>query len=351
MIEEAAWQLVPQQLPPDIEPWILHVAEQARFNDRQLRAYAWANWLLNRTRFPEPVVSTAVLGAFRGDYQIMDITAGFIPVTSNQDRTASKRERYLRFVANQARKVESAASPNVTWTFGVMIGVQATATAFFEPFVEQEEIGQFVAIDGFPVMCELRENPSTFLQQAPVNPLGPATSTCFVKPLIGKRFYGAIWSEGILIARHVLGPTPAAGALVNMQTGPALPVVDIDSATTIDAAVLDLGAGHMSTGAKRIPIYPAVAPGTNVTVYGISGHFRADVLRVMDDPKYFGNMVAHRAFLDQFGQYGDSGALVREANSQEAVGVYIGQTKGPPAEGVVQLMRQVTKYFEVDLYE
>lgn len=351
MIEEAAWALVPQRLPADIDSWVLNVAQQAHFNDRQLRAYAWANWLLNQSRFPQPVVSTAILGAFRGDYEIVDITAGFIPITSNSP-AVSKREKYLQFIVNPTRKLESTVSPNVTWTFGVMIGVQAApGVGLLERFTEQDEIGQFVAIDGFPVMCELRENPTTFLQQAPANPLGAATSTCFVKPVTGKRFYGTVWSEGILIARHVLGSTPAAGALVNMQTGPALPVVDIDSATTIDAAVLDLGTGGIPTGAKRIPLYPAVAPGTNVTVYGTSAPFSADVLRVMDDPKYFGNMAAHRAFLDQHGQYGDSGALVRETSSRDAVGVYIGQTGGSPAEGIVQLMRQVTKYFEVDLYE
>jgi hypothetical protein len=70
----------------------------------------------------------------------------------------------------------------------------------------------------------------------------------------------------------------------------------------------------------------------------------------MDDPNYFGNMVAHRAFLDKYGVSGDSGALVTEQSTGDAVGVYIGQTAGPPIEGLVQLMRQVTKYFEIELY-
>jgi hypothetical protein len=137
-----------------------------------------------------------------------------------------------------------------------------------------------------------------------------------------------------------------------MQVGPALPVIDIDStASTIDAAVLDGRTAPIPATAKQIPLYPAVAPGTNVTVCGAHTQFSADVLRVMDDPSYFGNMVAHRAVLDQYGVHGDSGALVREATSQDAVGLYIGKIPGPPAEGLVQLMRQVTKYFDVDLFE
>lgn len=352
MIEEAAWELLPKELPAEVEPWVLHSAREAQFDGRQFRAYVWANWLLDQARFPGPTVHTAALGSVSGDYEITDITAGFIPVISNQTQRVTKREMYLQYIQNEARKVKSNELPNLTWTFGIMIRVQPAKGRSLTPFVEQKEISQLTWVDGYPVMCEVRESPSTVEEQAPVNPQGAATSTCFVKPVKGKRFYGPVWSEGILIARHVLGAAPTAGALVNMQTGPALPVVDIDSkATTIDAAVLDAGIGSVPASAKQISVYSAVAPGTNVTVYGANGLFTADVLRIMDDPNYFGNMVTHRAFLDQYGRHGDSGALVRTTTSQDALGVYIGHTQGPPAEGLVQLMRQVTKYFEVDLYE
>jgi hypothetical protein len=64
----------------------------------------------------------------------------------------------------------------------------------------------------------------------------------------------------------------------------------------------------------------------------------------------FGNMMAHRAVLDYYGVRRDSGAFVTEQLTGQAVGLYIGMLPGPPAEGMVQLIRQVTTYFPAELY-
>lgn len=200
----------------------------------------------------------------------------------------------------------------------------------------------------FLVVVERRE----VMEDKPSNPSGSATSACYVRTRTGKRYYsGSKYTDGILVARHVLVPSyTTAGASVPMATNPpsTATVADIDdAATTIDAAVLDDG-NPTPSGAKLLSLVAAIAPGLRVTVGGSVTNFSADVLRVMDDPTYFGNMAAHRAFIDNHGQKGDSGALTTHA-SGDAVGLYIGATK-TPVEGIVQLMRQVTTYFEIDLY-
>jgi hypothetical protein len=173
----------------------------------------------------------------------------------------------------------------------------------------------------------------------------------YVRTRSGKRYYsGTKYTDGILIARHVLVPNyTTAGSNVPMATAPAstVKVGDIDAGTTIDAAILDTGAGSNPPGLNALSLVAAVAPGLRVNVTGSVTTFSADVLRVMDDPNYFGNMVAHRAFIDAYGKRGDSGALTSDQTGN-AVGLYIGVTKTP--EGIVQLMRQVTTYFEIDLY-
>ena len=70
----------------------------------------------------------------------------------------------------------------------------------------------------------------------------------------------------------------------------------------------------------------------------------------MDDSHYFGNLVAHRVFIDSHGVQGDSGALVTSA-AMDAIGLYIGKTGGAVSEGLLQSMRQVSEYFEVDLLD
>ena len=362
MIEEIAWELLPRELPNEIEPWLVAAARQARLSERQFRALAWANRLLAVARFPGFVVSTAVAGSFEGNFEIADITAGFIPIFRSRDgEPRTKREQYLRYIEADNRPwIASVETENRVWVFGLLIGVQPS-TERKQPFadetaIEKNEISQLIWPDGFPVICELRIDLGSGDQDsslhAPTHPGGAATSACFVKPSQGKRFYNGAWTEGVLIARHVLPPGTTSGAQVSMVSGPALSVIDLDAgATTIDAAILDAQTGSIPANASQMPLHPAVAPGLSVTVHGSRSQFNADVLRVMDDPRYFGNMFAHRAVLDKYGVHGDSGAIVRAALTREAVGIYIGRLPGPPAEGAVQLMRQVSQYFEIELYD
>lgn len=115
----AAWELVPKELPPIVEPWVLHAAEQATLSDRQFRAFVWANRLLSQARFPGPTIRTAIIGAFEGDALIADITAGFIPIAYTQSVPApTKRELYLSYIQND-RRVASEESAGLIWTLAL----------------------------------------------------------------------------------------------------------------------------------------------------------------------------------------------------------------------------------------
>ncbi len=355
-MDEIAWRAVPEEPPPGVEPWVEYALRDVRLERRIVLAYLWANWLLKKLSDSPSLIDTAIEGAVVGDYEIADISAGFISLETSYDLLQPNRGRYLESVSNTRYWVLSSDGALV-WTFGVVLGVRPRfpLDAREGRLTVLPRLRDYVDLEGFPVICDVRlEEPggegAIVEYHAPVNPAGAATSACYVKPRAGKRFYGPAWSEGILIARHVLGGSPTMGTLVRMQTGHTMSVADVDSATTIDAAVLDAGAGAISAGASPMPIYPAIAPGITVHVAGSHTTFTATVLRVMDDPKYFGNASAHRAFLDGYGVSGDSGALVTEQTTGDAVGVYIARIPGPPDEGMVQLMRQVTKYFEIELY-
>ena len=142
----------------------------------------------------------------------------------------------------------------------------------------------------------------------------------------------------------------SVGNVVSMNSGISMSVVDVDtSASTIDAAILDCGS--IPASVSSLPIAPAIAPGSLVDVMAPAITFSAQVLRINDHPSYFGNMIAHRVFVDTIGTSGDSGSLVLQANPKNAVGLYMGSTGGPTPEGLVQSMRQVVQYFDIDIYD
>jgi hypothetical protein len=362
MIPEAAWNLVPEVFPTDTDPWVLLAIHQTALSERQARAYAWAHTMLRSVRDSEPPRIVPGLQDYlsrRGNYRIADITAGFIPFGEIEDMTRSgTRQSIFQQGFHLGSRLPDigfwAMDEGRRWSFGVVIGVESTIDNRYpedrSPPPDLSNFGRTIRGAGptFLVVVERRE----VAYDAPPNPVGSATSACYVRPRPGKHYYnGVLWTEGILTARHVLVPTATApGTQVTMASTPPTQttVADIDAATTIDAVILDSGVNSIPQNAMPLSLVSAVAPGLQVTVHGAQTQFTADILRVMDDPVYFGNMVAHRAFIDAYGSRGDSGALASGPN-REAVGIYIGKDGGP-REGLLQLMRQVTKYFEVDLY-
>jgi hypothetical protein len=347
MIDEVAWQLVPREMPQGVPPWVPIALRSTVFEDERERlAYAWAQRLLFQVS-DGPAITTAIIGAVATDRPLIaDISAGFIPFGSSAAALipGTRDHSIAQFTINDA-DIPVREARHHRYTFGVVIGIDDGA----RPTNFREDFSQLVRLDGsFPVVCERR----VLREDAPPNPGGAATSSCYARPLPTKRYYsGVAWTDGILIARHVLnsiGTSP--GTIVPMVAGSAA-IADIDSATTIDAAILDIAPGTVPAVANSLRISTLTPIGSKVSVRGASNQFNADVLRVMDDPRYFGNMAAHRVFLDAFGASGDSGALVTSNANGEVVGIYIGAHPQQPIEGIAQWMRQVTEYFEIELLD
>ncbi len=348
MIDDVAWELIPDSFPDGTPLWVEPALDDAGVDDeRYRRAYAWAHRLLSQLSAGRSLntVMTASIGHLRQP-RIADISAGFIPFAlGSGDARSGSREQYLEVHPN----VPTAKAEDRMYSFGIVIGVPVETDSEEEGiFVREPSV--FVTLDGgFPVIVERR----AIVEDAPPDPSGNATSTCYAKPRQNKRYYcGIRWTDGILVARHplsVLGTTP--GVTVPLTNGLPAPIGDIDASTTIDAAVLDIGANGVPSSAVTLRQALVSPIGSGVTVRGKRSSFKADVLRVMDDPHYFGNMVAHRVFIDNYGSSGDSGALVTSNCSSEAIGIYIGKTGGITNEGLIQSMRQVCEYFEIDLLD
>ena len=352
MIPAAAWSLVAE--PGPVPDWVHHVARQARFEQPQYAAYLTAMRLLESLSWQD--LSQAITNFIAGlrdsrlekaTPNIDDVSAGFI----RYGLEPAYPQSMLR-ARQMSHSDDVVQSDNERWTFGVVIGISFPGLGLVGT-PSSDELGDWplplhVVLGHYPVLVELRE----LRFGAPPTPSG-VSSSCYVKPRSSKRFYGPTYQAGILTARHVLSSLGYAyGTSVPMNTGSPLSLVDVDpAATTIDAAILDCGT--LPSSANVLPLASAVAPGTKVEIRTPSSLIAADVLRVHDHPKYFGNMVAHRLFTDNFGASGDSGSLVRTvASPNEAAGVYMGTTPpGPSCEGLAQSMRQIAAYFDVDLYD
>ncbi|HEX7152218.1 MAG TPA: hypothetical protein VF618_12090 [Thermoanaerobaculia bacterium] len=343
MIPDQAWEVVPPNLPTDVRPWVLRFAEQAELGPRETRSYAWSMHLLGRLN--DQAITTAITGVLTTEQgprqvEITDVTAGFIPF----ERLVHNPKRSLRG-ARMELAVPTADSDGRSFTFGIVIGITPPEETDERRAGEDVVPSQVVSIDGFPVVVEYRRIDYT----APPNPVG-ATATCFAKPRANKRFFGPTWSAGVVIARHSLKKLGfSTGIAVPMTSGTSYAVVDIDSSTTIDAAILDCGT--MPPHARPLTIAAAVASGANVNVRTVTSNFSAQVLRINDHPSYYGNLIAHRLFLDTVGVKGDSGSLVVRSPHGDSAGLYMGNTGGAVPEGLVQSMRQISNYFEVDLFD
>ena len=337
MIPERAYSLVPTFRPEGVSPWIVTVAEREFRTAREVQAFIWAMHLLDlwHQQGPSFLYERMFFGGDR-DYGPSDVSAGFIRIDLEKAQPATGKT--FRVVPDDGEGRDS-------WVFGVLEGRDYRRREPSRPAVfDFDEAPEFAIVRHHRVFNDHHSVPI----------LNGAASCCYAKPLPNKRFFGPHWHDGLVIARHVLSAVGyTTGARVPIRSGGSLPVADIDPAsTTIDAAILDLGLPPI---ASRLALAPAVAPGTQVAIAAPSRAFTAQVLRVNDHPFYFGNLVAHRYFIDQVGVMGDSGSLVTRSQVGDAVGLYIGETGtrgalcGKP-EGILQSLRQVAQFFEIDLY-
>jgi hypothetical protein len=192
--------------------------------------------------------------------------------------------------------------------------------------------------------------PSEFTRhQPPGGPPDPTgakngTGACWAEPTPGGGNPTVLPGAGILTAAHVaLKPAP-----VTPMT-PASPYAVVGYA--IDAAVLY--PEPLPDNATRLPVSAAAAVGSNVDVYPrAGGSATATILLTFQPSLYIGFLCPHRMIIDTSFVPGDSGSLVRDSSSNDAVGLYIGEiiTPGGTARGACQIMQQVVTELALDLY-
>ena len=329
MIPEAAWNLVPESLPINPPPWALAFAEQSNFSPREFRAYVWAMHLLRLQNFELSFEDDGPFTLMPGS-GILDVTAGFVPFREEDERAMSIRKSGVPTV-----RIEG-----IDYAFGIVVGHVHTEFPVTARRIVNAEIA-------FLLLFEKRN----IVLQSPPHPMG-VVSTCYAKPRYGKRYFGPHWSDGIITARHTLSAVGfSAGVSVPMSSGTSCKVADIDPGTTIDAVILDCGT--VPSAASLLPMATATAPGSKIEIRTASRILTGQALRVFDHPTSFSIMFGHRVFIDVVGVVGDSGSLVRSSGSLDAIGIYMGTTgsKKGVAEGIVQSIRQVVEYFEVELLD
>jgi hypothetical protein len=170
------------------------------------------------------------------------------------------------------------------------------------------------------------------------------TAACWAQPdPLGSNPTG-LPGAGILTAAHVaIDATP----VVPMTPGTPYAVVGY----AIDAAVLH--PEPLPTSATPLPVSSAAAVGSHVDVFPSSvATATATILLTFQPSTYVGYLCPHRMIIDVSFSPGDSGALVKDQTTQDAVGLYIGEivTPGGTTRGACQIMEQVVTEFAIKLY-
>jgi hypothetical protein len=227
--------------------------------------------------------------------------------------------------------------------FGLCLLPPAAQDAYPEIIEPPLVVGSFK----FPIL----RLPSQFERhQPPGGPPDPTgakigTGACWAQPTPGGANPTALPGSGILTAAHVPLALPSA---VTPMTPPT-PYAVVGYA--IDAAVLY--PEPLPASRTRLPVSPAPAVGSNVDVYPRAGGWTtATILLTFQPSRYVGFLCPHRIIIDLSFVPGDSGSLVRDHSSSDAVGLYIGEiiTPGGTARGACQIMQQVVTELALDLY-
>lgn len=193
---------------------------------------------------------------------------------------------------------------------------------------------------------------------APPNPNhvhNAGTSACWARA----RKTAGTWSDGIITAGHVvsamgLGSAVALSASAHHRSPATSTLVDLGTCP-IDAALLSVASTPSGLSALALldPATTPIAPGTLMQLSGRHTSATGTVLRVNQNPGYFGPMLAERLVCDTPGVPGDSGGLVADRAVRQGLGIHIGtipSTSGAPRDGVSQGLWQATQWFDADIW-
>lgn len=200
----------------------------------------------------------------------------------------------------------------------------------------------------FPLLVLPTEYTSHMPSGRPADPTDSSgtvkgTATCWARPKPGGPNPMGLLGDGILTAGHV---AMTVTAVRGMTPRNVYSVVGF----AIDAAVM--GPDPAPATATLLAIGPS-AVGASVDVYTQSGSFaRATVLLDFQPSGYFGKNCPHRAIIDRGFTPGDSGSLARDSWAGDGIGIYIGDAHSPGGlvHGACQLLEQVTREFDIDLF-
>jgi hypothetical protein len=244
--------------------------------------------------------------------------------------------RYLRsgFIDDSDGMGGSAASPG----FGVTV---IAAPSTHEDTQSQRWLSPLI-VDGhqFPVQVQ---RPIETLDSPLVGP-ADGSAGCWAYSRVSHARRG----PGLLTAKHV----------VESAIGGRVPLSDGTFAEVLDTAPDGIDAALVSTceilGQRKIQVQQLVAPWADVEFVGaVSGINRTKIKQITDTRGIFGSSyLPCRVFLAKPGRRGDSGALVRDAATHDAVGIYMGGLRDPAgtSEGIAQHMYQVQLIMDLELW-
>lgn len=309
---EVPWELVPDT-DPSSTPQALDRASSIE-DMRARRAFLWTTALVDEASQHADLWRAG----HRPPQDLPWMAAGFVPLPTNLTApVGTKSER--------------------GFVFGLCLIPSLSGGSQAPSFV------RFLAVSGikFPVF----RLPGSLNRHLPTHPTGPrsGTAACWATPTPGGKNPTGLPGSGVLTAAHVaVASAPVSGMI------PATPYGVIGYA--IDAIVMypDAYPAH----ASRLRVRRAATVGTNVDVHLKSGTRSATILLTFQPSAYVGFPCPHRMIIDQSFVPGDSGALVTDPGSTDAMGLYIGVVTAASGSirGVCQLMEQVTTELALDLY-
>jgi len=313
---EALPRVLPESNPPlEAIPEVTRIlAASLSYRPQLLRTYLWASALLNagfQSAIPVP-------------RRFSQVSAGFISLNEQVARRVFKSD------AN-----------------GIAFGLQIVAAGRNG---EQQTVDA-ITVGGvtFPVLIVYGR---TELHGGPPDPSN-ASSTCWVRNLGGV----SSWQYGILTCRHAVstlsvGQTVALVASTHHGNPSSSVLADIDECT-LDAAVLEISSSDWPSGLAPLTVAKAVAPMQPVQFEDRQGVIQnGHVAQIFNYPTYIGNLFGQRVIADCKGVAGDSGSLLLDPTTNEAVGIYMGTIPDGAGghNGIFQDMSQIESYFQLALH-
>lgn len=217
------------------------------------------------------------------------------------------------------------------WRFGLCVRVPPTLDAVpVPPGIEMG--GQTLPV----VVME-----SVFEQHQPGHPAG-GTAACWARARAPSRTRTPLPADGVLSAAHVLyGAFRVPAGVYGIRS------LGLDAAVqhpaTVSGAAGPLAVSGTVSATSSHDIHctgrtpPAIVPAT--------------VLQVFQPTAFVAHLIPHRIVTDVAAAPGDSGALVRDATTGAASGLYIGRHRDSSGtvRGACQIMAQVCDELDIDL--